>query len=333
MDLVAARLTSQRLAGPPATSALEVVEHLLAVQAQDERGARLAVRSRSTGLTAADVDRALTEDRTLIISWFNRGTLHMIPSADYWWLHMLTTPRMHTGNVRRLGEEGVSPTQADRGVEVVLEAVRSDGPQSREQLRTRLDDAGVPTAGQALVHVLAAASIRDHLIRGPVVDGRHAFVDARLWLGEPPSHIDRDAALAGLTRRYLRGHAPADARDLAKWTGLPLGDARRGFAALGDEADGLNAVEPAPRPPPRLLGAFDPLLHGWASREEIVGAHRGIVTNNGIFRPFALVDGRAVATWRLAGGHVTIEPLERIAPDVLAALEADADGVRRFLGG
>src|SRR5690606_9514081 len=125
VDLVAARLTSQRLSGPPATSALEVVEHLLAVQAQDDRGVRLAIRCRSTGLTAADVDRALTKDRTVVVSWFNRGTLHLIPAADYWWLHLLTTPRMHTGNVRRLGEEGVSPAQADRGVEVVLAAVRT----------------------------------------------------------------------------------------------------------------------------------------------------------------------------------------------------------------
>ena len=59
---------------------------------------------------------------------------------------------------------------------VVVEALADDGPLSREQFRDRLDAAGVPTAGQALVHVLAAASLRGLVVRGPVVDGRHAFV-------------------------------------------------------------------------------------------------------------------------------------------------------------
>ena len=79
-----------------------------------------------------------------------------------------------------------------------------------------------------------------------------------------------------------------------------------------------------PLPAPRLLGAFDPLLLGWTSREEVVGPHKLLVTINGIFRPFALVDGRAVATWRLAGGKVTIEHLGKVSKKTAAALEAEA---------
>ena len=60
------------------------------------------------------------------------------------------------------------------------------------------------------------------------------------------------------------------------------------------------STSPAPRsgaevPPPRLLGAFDPVLLGWTSREQILGPHTELVTLNGIFRPFAMVKGRAVA--------------------------------------
>ena len=85
-------------------------------------------------------------------------------------------------------------------------------------------------------------------------------------------------------------------------------------------------------PAPRLLGAFDPLLLGWVSREPVVGPHRQVVTTNGMFRPVALVDGRVVATWGLAGGVVTITRLEPVADDVLAALVTDAADVLRFLG-
>jgi hypothetical protein len=85
-------------------------------------------------------------------------------------------------------------------------------------------------------------------------------------------------------------------------------------------------------PPPRLLGAFDPLLHGWVSREPFVGGHAGVVTTNGIFRPVALVEGRTVATWAIPGGTVTITPLERLTRTVREALARDADDVLAYLG-
>jgi hypothetical protein len=56
-----------------------------------------------------------------------------------------------------------------------------------------------------------------------------------------------------------------------------------------------------------------------------------LVTINGIFKPFALVDGRAVATWKFSGGKVTIEPLGKVTKKAMAVLEADAAGVERFL--
>ena len=63
VPILAARLTAQLLAGPAATDPQAVAERLLAVQAQDPMGFRLAVRARTEGVTAADVDRALTEER------------------------------------------------------------------------------------------------------------------------------------------------------------------------------------------------------------------------------------------------------------------------------
>jgi hypothetical protein len=131
-----------------------------------------------------------------------------------------------------------------------------------------------------------------------------------------------------LASRYYAGHAPANAEDLAVWSGLPLRDARRAFDLAGITR---TRRTPRPLPAPMLLGPFDPLLHGWASREPFVGAHRGIVTTNGVFRPFALVDGKAVALWSLASGVLTIDPLEPLSTAVRGALERDAKDVLRFL--
>jgi hypothetical protein len=63
-----------------------------------------------------------------------------------------------------------------------------------------------------------------------------------------------------------------------------------------------------------------------------VAGHEGLVTMNGIFRPFALVDGRAVATWGLAGGVITLRPLEPVRGSALDALRRDAHDVLRYLG-
>lgn len=297
------------------------------------------MRARTTGLTAADVDRALTEDRSLLITWLNRGTLHLVRSEDYPWLHALTTPPLLTSSARRLAQEGVTPDAADRAVETIEKSLAKEGPLTRVQLRERLDSAGLRTEGQALIHLLFLATLRGVAVRGPMVGSEHAYALTRDWLG-PQESVDRDAALAELARRYLVGHGPANDRDLARWAGLPLRDARAGISAIASELDEREdslvdlAKRPAaePPPPPRLLGAYDPLLLGWTSREEVVGRHKLLVTINGIFRPFALVGGRAVATWRLAGGEVTIEHLSRVTKKDAAALEADAAEVLNFMG-
>ena len=330
---------AQRLGRDPARSPEEVAGHLLAVQAQDPRGARLAIRARSAGLTAADVDAALTRRRSIIVTWLNRGTLHLVRAEDYWWLHPLTTPQLRTGNARRLAQEGVPPGDADRAVAVIAGAL-AGGPLTRAQLRDRVAAAGVRTEGQAMVHLLFASAIRGLTVRGPMSGKDQAFVLARDWLGDPPPAVDRERALGELARRYLAGHAPASGRDLAKWAGIGLREARAGLARCGavQRDDGLAEPPGAPAdagtelPPPMLLGAFDPLLLGWASRDAITGPHRGIVTVNGLFRPFALAGGKAVATWGLAKGTVTLNPLGAMDDETRAALTADAAEVTRFLG-
>ena len=343
MTILAARLTAQLLGGEAARDPIAVTERLLAVQAQDPRGARLAIRARThgNGVTAADVDRALT-DGGLLISWLNRGTLHLVRREDWPWLHALTTPPLRTASLRRLAQEGVPPNDADKGVAAIERALAEEGPLTREQLRERVDAVGVRTARQALVHVLLAATLRGLIVRGPMVGSRHAYVLVRDWLGEEAERpVDRDAALAELARRYLAGHGPASDRDLARWAGLPLRDARAGLSAVASQlakrADGLvelaGAASPAPLPPPRLLGTFEPLLLGWSSREDVLGANTRVVTVNGIFHPIALVRGRAVGIWRLtSGGSLTLDAFARVAGSDRAALRRDAADVVRFLG-
>src|ERR1700733_11103705 len=124
------RLTSQLLAGPVPRgpeAVVSVTERLLAIQGQDPRGARLAIRARSRGATAADVDRALCSGE-LLITWLCRGTLHLVAADDYPLLRALTTPQLLTGSDRRLAQEGVDPQRVRRGIDTIERALSADGP-------------------------------------------------------------------------------------------------------------------------------------------------------------------------------------------------------------
>lgn len=342
------RFSAQLLVGSPARDPVSATRRLLAVQAQDARAARLAIRARTDGLTAAAVDRALTQERSLVVSWLGRGTLHLVCSEDYPWLHALTTPPLFTANARRLAQEGVSRSAAERGVATIERSLAEEGPLTRAQLGERIVLAGVRTQGQALIHTLMLACLRGLTVRGPVIGRQHAYVLVRDWLGESKP-VDRNLALAELARRYLAGHGPADDRDLAKWAGLPLRDVRAGLNAISAElhtdADGLLSLTRrgrsargsrlsatgAPLPPPRLLGPFDPLLMGWRSRAWILHAHEPRIVSGGLIGAIALVDGRAAATWKLQSGAVALAPFGPIARDELDALQADARDLERYL--
>ena len=339
MAHLAARLTAQLLAGTPARDPLAVTERVLAVQGQDPMGFRLAVRARTEGVIAADVDRALTEERSLVVTWVNRGTLHLLRSDDYPLLQAVTTPPHRTSSQTRLTQEGLPPRDAERGIAAIVKAIAADGPLTADSLRERVARTGVRSEGQALAHLLFKAALDGLVLRGPVVGRKQAYVLVSDWLGEQKP-VDRAAALPEFTRRYLAGHGPATERDLARWAAIPLRDVRAGLGAIASELEDLGdgLVDLRKRDPaadlsePRLLGAFEPSLLGWTSREDIVGKAPNLVTVGGMFYPFAMVRGRAVARWKRTDGGIELDPFRRIAKADRAALERDAEDVERFLG-
>ncbi|HEY3772116.1 MAG TPA: winged helix DNA-binding domain-containing protein [Solirubrobacteraceae bacterium] len=369
--LLRRRLVAQGLAGPPlgtgAQGPVTVARRLLATQGQDPRGFRLAIRARTRGTTGADVDRALGEERSLLVTWLNRGTLHLVAREDYPLLQGLVAPWQRTGAMTRLAQLGIDEARADRAVALVDRWLADDGPLSRAVLRERLLAAGIPAEGQGLVHVLFRASLDGVLVRGPVAGDGTEQLYARVadWMPEAPAEVsavlrEPERGYAEIARRYLAGHGPADPRDLAKWLAAPLGRVRAALNVLGSqvvEVDGglvelataaREPVEPgADRgsggargsgagrlrlPPPRLLGAFEPLLLGWRSREEVLGSHGSAVISGGIFRGIGLAGGRAVGAWRFGGAGVDFTPFAPLSDSVARALERDAEALLRFLG-
>ncbi len=312
------------------------MSHLLAVQAQDLRSARLALRARGAARDAAEVDAALTADRSLVAGWLMRGTLHLVAREDYGWLHALTASQSAATCRRRLAQLG---GDADAAGPVIVSALAADGPLSRAALGERLAARGIRTDGQILPHLLALAAAGGEVLLGPVRDGRLCFAHARDWLGAPVRPLDGDSAPAELARRYLRAHGPATAGDLASWSGLALRDARAGLEAIATELEQTGELVDLARRPaapsqlkPRLLGAFDDYLLGWRDRAFAVAPEhaRRVHPGGGILRATALANGRAVGTWSWRRGSVAIDPFEPLPDRVAAALSREARDVARF---
>jgi hypothetical protein len=104
------RLRAQRLIPQTVdnlTNVARIVQELCGIQAQDERAATLAVRVRSEGLVAADVEQARVQGRTIIRTWGQRGTLHLLATEDLGWLLSLLGPVFVAGDRARRAELGL----------------------------------------------------------------------------------------------------------------------------------------------------------------------------------------------------------------------------------
>jgi hypothetical protein len=321
------RARSQYLLDERLADAASVVSAVAGIQAQDPIAAALSIRVRTTGLTRADVDRALVEERSIVRLWAMRGTLHLVPSEDAAWLVDLLGPLGITGSLRRLQQLGVPAEDVPRAIELIRDTLAEHGPLTRAELMEPLARAGITTDGQAAAHLPGLAAYKGIVCNGPMRGGKPTYVLRDDWLGSDLRRLPREQAVAELVRRYLRAFGPAEPEDFASWSGLPLRDARAGWPDGG--ADQGAPVEPPSEPVTRLVPAFDTYLLGYRSRAFCVpdGHAREVWPGGGIVRPTVVVDGLGAGTWRRAGGEVEIEPF---GSDAIDAADEIAD-VQRFL--
>lgn len=305
-----ARAAAQGLAGT-ATTVADAVRRVVGLQAQDVRANRLAVRVRTNNLTAGDVAEACRR-RTVVRTWAMRGTLHMLAADDLGWVNGLLGPYFDARGAPRRRQLGLDDAVLERAA-AALDDVLNGTALTRAALVERLADHGVALEqkSQAPAHLLAHAARTGQVCRGQeTAKDEPTYVLVRDWLGPQPT-LEPDEALARLAQRYLAGHGPATAADLAMWSGLPIGQARRAFDAIGDRLEpvtvaGADARLLADRPadppaPTRLLGHFDAYLLGYRGRELAVpdGHQNAIRAGGGFVMPAVLLAGQVVGTWRL----------------------------------
>ena len=291
-------------------------------QAQDVYAGPQQFRSRSRKLTAAEVARARTDDRSLLRTWVMRMTIHLIPTEDAAWWLPLFEPGIERWSRRRLEQLGLTRAKQDRALRVIANALAEDGPMTRSEARERVAAAGIELNQQTGMHIALSSVVSGIACLGPDRGAQVCLVRREDWLGKL-RRLDRGKALAELARVYTRAFAPASERDLAYWSGLGLRDVRAGLESIASEIEEVRVGEETllaprgglPRLPRtgqvRMLGNFDTYLLGWKDRSfSVAGEHALHVKagGGGWIRPVIVEDGIVVGGWRAArkGGRVEI---------------------------
>ena len=331
----------------------DIVRDIAAVQAQDSVAELLAVRVRTKGATAGDVEEARAEERSVVRTWAMRGTLHLLPSEDVPWILRLIGPTMVRKFRRRHQELGLTPQVYERAVEVMREALGEHGALTRRQIAEQWAEHRLPSEGQGVPHLLCRASLEGITCFGPTVGGQTTHVLLDSWLDDGCS----EPANPGpeLARRYLSAYAPTTPEDYGTWSGLPVKEVRSAFESIKKEllkidVDGtpmwmpqthgglLDQAMSDESPAIRMLGGFDPYLLGYRTRDLGVEPDllKRVHPGGGIIRPTILVDGRAVATWaRKRTGRklsIIVSQFESLSDDVRAGIDEEVEDIGRFLG-
>ncbi|MEX3611146.1 winged helix DNA-binding domain-containing protein [Rothia sp. LK2588] len=329
-ELQARRLIAQGLAASQARPQLNtpehVIEHLLALQGQNYRAGvqAIATRIRDGQDYAADpekavaaVHRAIAAHR-IVRAWPMRGTLHFLSGREARWIMRLCGPRVESAAARRRPGLGFSD---------------GDFETARDALHHSLLDVnqGETISRTAAYEVFAQAGIDPSQGRGPhllrALGGMGDVVQSGLENNaETFHHVDRlsiaqrevpaDAALAELGTRYVNGHGPVTAADIAWWSYLTQRDAKRALETaektaritIGDaeyvipawQRDVTENELEAALERTLHLPAFDEYLLGYSDKSFTMAdeIRHEVLTKNGISWDFTVTGGEVMGRTR-----------------------------------
>lgn len=329
----------------------------------------LSLHARVDGLTRADVDRALYDDRTLVKQLAMRRTLFVFPRDLLPAVWGSASARVAGQEWKRVAKDAVLGGLATDGEEWLRNAREAvlDRLAGGDELSARALREEVPVLA-GTVHVGAGTKWAADVSMGPrvltqlgadarIVRGRNAghwrvsqpqWTSMATWLGEVPEPLDEAAGYAELVRRWLRTFGPGTETDIVWWLGSTKSAVRRALADLGAVTVSLDSgdtgwlladdvdVEPEVEPWAALLPALDPTLMGWKQRDFYLHAEHTpyLFDTNGNGGTTAWWNGRVVGCWvQDPDAVVRVILREDIGAEGRAALDAEAGRLTAWLAG
>jgi Winged helix DNA-binding domain len=335
------RLENQRITRSGPRTPEKLVAWMGAVQAQEYGPAKWGLGLRSAAsITDAVVHRAVDQGR-ILRTHVLRPTWHFVARDDIRWMLELTAPRVQrilAGYDRRIGLDAAVMTRA---AGVVERALGDSGCLTRQELGPHLQRAGLPAGNRDLAHIAMYAEL-EGLICSGARRGKQPTYALVAERAPAARRLQRDEALAELTKRYFRSHGPATIRDFVWWSGLTSADAKRGLEmirARQREEDGLRywtvgRPRSAPRPKSslHLLPIYDEYLVAYRDLQAV--PRPAYLMGN--FQHALVSEGQVAGTWRTTatrkGVAVTVETLRPLSAGERRRLEREVTRYSRFIG-
>jgi hypothetical protein len=197
-----------------------------------------------------------------------------------------------------------------RSEELFVEALQN-GQLTRDEMFKVLEKGGISPEGQRGYHILWRAALKGLICFGPQKGKEQTFALLNQYVPEG-KNIQRGEALSQLARRYFSSRGPALLEDFAWWSGLKLSDAKIALETASsrltsETIEGKRYWMPKSTPEDGkelatafLLPAFDEYILGYSDRTATLEQpdFKKAVSNNGIFYPTIIIDGKVVGTWK-----------------------------------
>ncbi|MFG6200266.1 winged helix DNA-binding domain-containing protein [Nonomuraea sp. JJY05] len=325
---------------------LEVIGHLVAMQAQEPNWPYVGLWSRIDGFTHDQLS-TLLENRTVVRSALLRSTQHLAVAEDFRRLRPVLQPVLdRTASTPYFRQ--VSGGLDTDALTAAGEQLLTGRTMPRQELARLLALRHPGRKGKILA---GEVELRTPLVHAPQTGmwgrwGTRAAISvtrAEDWLGAPME----PASAQELVRRYLAAYGPAGVMDMQAWSGLTRlrevihdmrGELRSYRDAEGRELFDLETNAELPDPgapvPVRFLPAFDNLLLGHADRTRVISDtdRRRVMPGAARVLPTFLVDGFVRGSWSLKDGTLRLVPFRPLRAAELSAVTEEAERLLPFLG-
>ena len=230
--VLAERMATQRLTSAPMERAIDVVGLLTGVQCQDAPLARYSIGLR-TGLDDHAV-RAELDTGSIVRTHVLRPTWHFVAAEDLRWMLTLTSAKVESAMAARHRQLELTSTATERAHALLAAELAGRRWKTRPELGAYFAEAGLPSSGEQVGHLLMLAELRGLICSGPMRGATHTYglVDD---VAPPMPAVDRADGVRELTRRFFVGHGPASEHDLRRWTTLTLTEIRSALTDLAAE--------------------------------------------------------------------------------------------------
>lgn len=315
------RLVAQKLVKTSQHSPQEIVHHLGAMQAQDYSMAKWAIGSRCEA-TERKIEEAINSAK-IIRTHILRPTWHFVSADDIYWMLDLSGPQVQKMTISAAKKWGYDIKKLNQTNAAIEKLLAGNNHLTRDEIMQELDIK--KTSKQDF---LSAAIMMHAELEGLVCNGKmkgkqitYALLEDRVE--KPKSRLTKEEALAKLAQRYFESHGPATLTDFCWWSGFSPTICKTAIHAIKLHIDseiidnqefwfkkGISRQNFF-RESVHFLPAFDEILISYKTREaSILLEHQAkAFTNNGIFKPIILENGKVIGTWKrtLKKDHAKIE--------------------------